>query len=89
MDSIAPSNKIVDESGGNIVFSVPILNIAEISPLFKLMEEESDDMLDTSSTNPALIELRSLVKDCGISHSTLEEVFIKMTGKKESKRAAK
>ena len=29
--------------------------------------------------------MRSLVKDCGISHTTLEEVFMKVTGKKVSK----
>jgi hypothetical protein len=29
--------------------------------------------------------LKSLVTDCGISHSTLEEVFMKVTGRKESK----
>jgi ABC-type multidrug transport system ATPase subunit len=43
MDTLAPSNKIVDESGGNVVFSVPITNITEISPLFKLMEEGDQD----------------------------------------------
>jgi hypothetical protein len=29
--------------------------------------------------------LRALIKDCGVSHSTLEEVFMKVTGKKVSK----
>ena len=38
MDFIAPSNKLVDESGGSMVFSVPIVNINEIAPLFKLIE---------------------------------------------------
>lgn len=38
MDGVAPSNKLIDESGGSMVFTVPIVNIDEISPLFKLIE---------------------------------------------------
>ena len=38
MDFIAPSNKLIDESGGSMVFAVPIHNINEIAPLFKLIE---------------------------------------------------
>ena len=29
--------------------------------------------------------MKKYLKDCGISHSTLEEVFMKVTGKKVSK----
>lgn len=83
MDFIAPSNKLLDESGGSMVFTVPIENISEISPLFKLIES-GDSGNYYSNTNPSIIELKSLVKDCGISHTTLEEVFMKVTGKKKS-----
>lgn len=38
MDFIAPSNRLIDESGGSMVFTVPINNINEIAPLFKLIE---------------------------------------------------
>lgn len=38
MDFIAPSNRLLDESGGSMVFTVPIANIQEISPLFKLIQ---------------------------------------------------
>ncbi len=34
-------------------------------------------------------ELRKMIKDCGISHTTLEEVFMKVTGKKVSKYVMK
>lgn len=37
------------------------------------------------SENPSLLELKKMIKDCGISHTTLEEVFMKVTGKKVSK----
>lgn len=88
MDFIAPSNKLLDESGGSMVFTVPIENITEISPLFKLIESEDIDSY-YSSSNPSILELKSLVKDCGISHTTLEEVFMKVTGKKKSKHVKK
>ena len=37
MNIIAPSNKLLDESGGSMVFAVPIENISEIAPLFSLL----------------------------------------------------
>lgn len=46
--------------------------------------DENTDQYE-SDENPFLAELKSLVTDCGISHSTLEEVFMKVTGKKKSK----
>jgi ABC-type multidrug transport system ATPase subunit len=95
MDQIAPSNKFVDDSGGSMIFTVPLLSTKEITPLFKLIEERSvdEDIHDGSqigryATNEdALIaKLKSYVSDCGISHSTLEEVFMKVTGKKQKKK---
>lgn len=90
MDQIAPSNKFVDDSGGSMIFTVPLLSTKEITPLFKLIEEDEDDrsQIGHYSTNEdALIaKLKSIVSDCGISHSTLEEVFMKVTGKKQMKK---
>jgi ABC-type multidrug transport system ATPase subunit len=88
MDFIAPSNRLIDESGGSMVFTVPITSINEIAPLFKLIEHDdgkSSSGNNHSNNNPSLNELKQLIKDCGISHSTLEEVFMKVTGKKVSK----
>ena len=42
MDSIAPSNKFMDDSGGSMVFTVPLDKPKEIAPLFKLIEESND-----------------------------------------------
>lgn len=54
--------------------------------MFKLIEEEQVEFdEDAQSSNPSIYELKSLIKDCGISHTTLEEVFMKVTGKKISK----
>jgi ABC-type multidrug transport system ATPase subunit len=38
MDVIAPSNKFVDDSGGSMVFTVPLNAPHEISPLFRLID---------------------------------------------------
>ena len=40
MDIIAPSNKFIDDSGGSLVFTVPLNVPHEIAPLFKLIEEK-------------------------------------------------
>jgi ABC-type multidrug transport system ATPase subunit len=105
MTKIAPSSKLIDNSGGSMVFTVPLIHSAEIGQIFSLVEEtqksefssnqEDEDrptrpIQDFSSQQKAdLNELRSLIKDCGISHTTLEEVFMKMTGKKQSKYVVK
>jgi len=93
---IAPSSKLVDASGGSMLFSVPLTCPEEIAPLFKLIEQDpssdhSEDLqydedtgLYQTKLNPEITELKSIVLDCGISHSTLEEVFMKVTGKKKA-----
>ena len=97
MSLISPSSKLIDESGGSMIFSAPLSNINEMSSLFSLIEEPDKgqkkggrDIFDNQFshiTNPNLRELKSLLKDIGISHTTLEEVFMKVTGKKKSKFA--
>jgi len=67
-----------------MVFAIPIANINEIKPLFKLIQQNFSS-LPTDKINPHLVELKSYLNDCGISHTTLEEVFMKVTGKKVSK----
>ena len=46
MNQIAPSNKFVDDSGGSVVFTVPLSSTMEIAPLFKLIEEKEDNELN-------------------------------------------
>jgi ABC-type multidrug transport system ATPase subunit len=43
MNVIAPSNKLLDESGGSMVFSVPIHSINEIAPLFSLLQQNDEE----------------------------------------------
>lgn len=46
-------------------------------------------MFASTSQNETTVELKKIIKDCGISHTTLEEVFMKVTGKKISKYVPK
>lgn len=46
MDFIAPSNKLLDESGGSLVFTIPVANISEIALLFKLIDNNEDQDQD-------------------------------------------
>jgi hypothetical protein len=92
MNKIAPSNKFVDDSGGSMLFTVPLSKTNEIARLFKLLEEpedviEYDEFTDSYESNedPYIKQLKSFLQDVGISHATLEEVFMKVTGKKEQK----
>lgn len=94
---ISPSSKLVDSSGGSMIFAVPIDSPHEIAPLFKLVEQSSsvdlseDNMTynevtdEYESTKSDISELKGMIIDCGISDSTLEEVFMKVTGKKKTK----
>jgi len=36
---LAPSSKLVDSSGGSMIFAVPLDSPLEIAPLFKLVEQ--------------------------------------------------
>jgi len=95
MSVISPTCKLIDESGGSMVFAVPIANSDEIGKLFSLIEEADPSQINdgegpsfSNIVNPDLRALRVLLKDIGISHTTLEEVFMKVTGKKVSKYVA-
>ncbi len=90
MSRVSPGSRLIDESGGSMVFSIGGHNTEEIGQLFSLIEEDDSGPVDgggrfANITDPDLRELKSLLKDCGISHTTLEEVFMKVTGKKQSK----
>ena len=71
--SIIPSSLVLSESGGSVLFGVPITKSHELSIFFKIMEGDIK--------NEKFEEFKSYIRDWGISHSTLEEVFMKITKK--------
>jgi hypothetical protein len=78
----------VGNDGGAMVFTIPLISPYEIAALFKLIEDfhetkelKYDESTDTHQPNEiqTIIELEKYVTDWSISHSTLEEHFIKVT----------
>ena len=68
MDLIAPSNKFLDDSGGSLVFTVPLSAPHEIAPLFRLIDSGNDEFKYdhgsdsyTSEDDPNITELKKLV----------------------------
>ena len=62
--------------GGSVIYSVPMKDFKMLSPLFKLVTK-------SKNVEGVMKELSSLVKDCGISHASIEEVFLAMTTEKK------
>jgi len=84
MKKLLPEAKQLDESGGAMTYSVPIKNLDALSPIFGLMENR-EELNEEEEKSKLYKELKELVKDVGLSHPTLEEVFMKVTSKKERK----
>lgn len=66
-----PSSRLIDSSGGSLVISLPLDRKDEIQSFFLTMEGHQN------------LNLRILIEDWGLSNTTLEEVFMRVTGKKE------
>lgn len=79
---LIPIATLIDESGGSLVFGIKTENMKELGTFFKIMEkegiEENEESLKTK-------QFKMHVKEWGLSHTTLEEVFMKVTNKKISK----
>jgi ABC-type multidrug transport system ATPase subunit len=83
MLALVPGIEIFDESGENIMFSVGLDNLNAIIKFFQLMERNNHD----PELPPECLQLPDLIDDWGLSHTTLEEVFMRVTGKKEDTSA--
>lgn len=70
---IIPSATVIDCSGGSIMFGISLDHLNEMVEFVKIMESEKDN------------QLKNLIEDWGLSLTTLEEVFMRVTGKKHSK----
>ena len=76
---LVPSASLIDSSGGNLFFLIPFTKTADLKQFFKITESELHE-LDQDCKN-----LRANIKDWGLSHPTLEEVFLKLTNVSEEK----
>jgi len=86
LQRLIPGARQLDESGGSMVYSVPINDFDLLKPIFGLMEgRESLSENEKEQREEIYKQIKSLTKDVGLSHPTLEEVFMKVTSKKERK----
>ena len=72
---LMPSCSIVSANGGNILISVPFDKVGEMKYLSYIMNNKFKSF-------PELNGLDGLIKECGMSYTTIEEVFLKITGEK-------
>jgi len=73
MQQIVPSAKLIDESGGALIFNVPLAKVKQLGPIFKLIEKKEKSELsekeqqEQMTDRKRLLELQKLVKDVGVS----------------------
>jgi len=88
--SVVPSAEFYETSGdsGSLVYNIPLEKVRELSNVFKLIDNQSngeptpDDEAEqtfSATERKALVNLKKLVKDVGVSQTTLEEVFMAAT----------
>ena len=68
---VIPSCRVVDQSGGSILISVPVAEISQLKAFFSIMENKDN--------SEEAKEFRGFVLDWGLQHSSLEEVFMQIT----------
>lgn len=84
-----PECNLIEENAGSLFFTIPADKIASSKEFFKILRQdtkikEEQDEPEVSPSPPAagisdILDIKHFVKDCGISHTTLEEVFLKVT----------
>lgn len=85
-----PDSNLIEENAGSLIFSIPPDKIAESKDFFKLLNnvnvqttrkahDDCPEIIPTPNSVIGIDDIKHLVKDCGISHTTLEEVFLKVT----------
>lgn len=68
INELLPGANLVAETNQYLIFGLPHSHLSQIVPFFKIIEHERSQH-----------GKRALVSDCSISHTTLEEVFLKIT----------
>jgi len=86
--TVVPSSEFYRSSGdsGSLLYNVPLDKVKELGQVFKLIEnkkktspDDEEEQTVSIHERQAFINLRKLVKDVGISQTTLEEVFMAAT----------
>jgi len=65
---LLPGANLIAETNQYLIFGLPHSHLSQIVPFFKVLEHEKRDHGESA-----------LISQCSISHTTLEEVFLKIT----------
>jgi len=71
---VLPSSILVNSSGGSIIMNLDCKKYDQLKLFF--------NFINKNYSTKELVELKDLVKETGITHTTLEEVFLKITQNK-------
>ena len=75
-----PNAKVVSQSAGNFIFNIAKEQLTELGFLISILEQlTNENNANTTNTNSH----GNIIKDWGISQTTLEEVYLKVTQKSE------
>jgi hypothetical protein len=64
-----PSSTIIAKNGGSFIINLPFDKVKEMKVFIRLINNDY---------SPDLLHLKGQIKDTGIEHSTLEEIFLKV-----------
>jgi len=70
---MVPSINILDSSGGSIILGITNSCVDELHPFLKMMDKDDEYLSETEKN------FKRKIKDWGLSHTTLEEVFMKVS----------
>lgn len=86
--TVVPSSEFYESSGdsGSLLYNIPLDKVKELGSVFKLIDskkktspDDEEEQTVSIHERKALINLKKLVKDVGVSQTTLEEVFMAAT----------
>ena len=70
LQSLMPSSRILDTSGGSIILNLPFEKVCEMKYFIEILNNN----YSKEETKP----LKGLIKECGMNYTTLEEIFLKV-----------
>ena len=76
--SILPECKVISDSAGSLIFGVRSIDFVKLIPFFEIVQRSVED--------PRLKEVDKLVINAGISHSSIDDVFLKISNKEKKSK---
>jgi len=74
LKDIMPSCSFLDSSGGSIITNLPFNKVSEMKYFTQILNNKYE--------NEKIMPLKGLIKECGMNYTTIEEIFLKITSKK-------